>query len=75
MPRSEEGKRKQYEYNLQYLKNNVVRKNVIFNRLNPEDQRIMEWLDSQPEGISPYMKRLILEDMARSATEKSSPDQ
>lgn len=75
MPRSEDSKKQQYAYNQKYQLQNIIQKKLVFNRTNETDLKILAWLDSLKEAICPYIKRLILEDMARSATEKSSPDQ
>lgn len=75
MPRSEASKKQQYEYALQYRKENIVRKLMIFNKTNSNDLSMLEWLNSRPEGTSPYLKRLVQEDMSRSASEKAKVDQ
>ena len=74
MPRSEASKKQQYEYALQYRKENIVRKLMIFNKTNPNDLSMLEWLNSRPEGTSPYLKRLVQEDMSRSAAEKEKAE-
>lgn len=71
MPRSEKSIKQQYGYSREYQAKNIIQKKLIFNKTVPEDMRIMKWLDTIPESISPYLKRLILEDMARS--KKESP--
>lgn len=75
MPRSDASKKQQYEYALQYRKENIVRKLMIFNKTNSNDLSMLEWLNSRPEGTSPYLKRLVQEDMSRSASEKAKVDQ
>lgn len=45
----------------------TARKEVAFAETEKE---LLEWLTAQPEGFSPYIKRLIREDMER---RKNSP--
>lgn len=45
-----------------YEKANVKQKLVKF---FPGDSDILAWLESRPEGMSAYIKRLIREDMER----------
>ncbi len=49
-------------YDKEYAKQHVVRKQLPFNRLNPDDQRLLQWLDSQP-NLTRYLKALIAADM------------
>lgn len=51
------------EYMREYVKDRVVYKKAQFVRSNADDMVLLEWLEAQPEGISPYLKRLIREDM------------
>lgn len=63
MPRKPSGLFNQAEYVKQYQRANVIGKKITFNRTNPEDMELMSWLESRPEGMVAYMKRLIREDM------------
>lgn len=63
MPRQKSGDFDQNKYVAGYLKNNIKLVHVSLNRTKPEDMRILEWLQKQPEGASGYLKRLILKDM------------
>lgn len=75
MPRSEASKKQQYEYNKEYRKNKIVYRSLNFNIDKPDDQKMLDWIDSQEEATSPYLKRLVQEDMSRSASEKAKVDQ
>ena len=52
-------------YMREYITEKVIYKRVNFTRGKPEDQELLDWLAAQPEGISPYIKRIIREDMER----------
>lgn len=49
-------------YNAAYQKENIVRKVVKFNKKNPEELRMIEWIDLQ-ENWAGYCKDLIRADM------------
>ena len=53
-----------YEYDLEYLKKNIFAKRVPFNRTQPEDMKLLEWVEAQG-NFTQYVKRLIREDMER----------
>ena len=53
----------QKEYVKEYQRENRIAKKVTFNRKNPDDMKLVEWLDTRPEGIVQYLKTLIREDM------------
>ena len=53
----------QLKYIAQYNKENIAYRKVSFNRKKPEDVEIMEWIDSQEESVSSYLKRLAKQDM------------
>ena len=53
----------QKEYIKEYQRENRITKKVTFNRKNPDDMAMVEWLDNRPEGIVQYLKTLIREDM------------
>lgn len=75
MPRSEASKKQQAEYSVQYMKTNVTQCRLNINKKMPEDLKILDWINSQPEGTSPYLRRLVQEDMSRAASEKANVDQ
>lgn len=50
-------------YMNQYVKEKIIYKRVNFTRGKEEDEELLTWLDCQPEGIAPYIKRLIRADM------------
>lgn len=68
MPRKPSGLFDQAEYVKRYHREQVIGKKVTFNRNNPDDMALLQWLESQPEGMVGYMKRLIREDMGRQYT-------
>ena len=55
----------QAKYISEYNKENIHYRKISFNRRNPEDEKIVEWIDSQQESTSAYLKRLAREDMQR----------
>lgn len=65
MPKKASGLFDQAEYVKEYQRENRITKKVTFNRKNLDDMEMVEWLDSRPEGIVQYLKRLIREDMER----------
>lgn len=54
------------EYNEQYRKENTKRISV---RFFPTDVALYEHVKGQADGIAPYIKRLIREDMERNGLE------
>ena len=54
------------KYDIDYMKKNITRKQIPFNMKNPEDAKMKKWLESRQEGITAYIKGLILEDMNHS---------
>ena len=53
----------QAEYVRQYQRENRIEKKVTFNRNNDGDMKLLEWLQSRPEGMVKYIKSLIRSDM------------
>ena len=53
----------QINYQKQYNNDHVSWRKVSFNDKNPDDMILMNWIDSQEESTSAYIKRLIREDM------------
>ena len=53
----------QAEYIKRYQREQRIEKKVTFNRNNPEDMILLEWLMSRPEGMVKYLKALIRSDM------------
>lgn len=50
-------------YMNQYVKEKIIYKRVNFTRGKEEDEELLAWIDAQPEGTAPYIRRLIREDM------------
>lgn len=65
MPRKPSGNFNQSEYIKQYLREHITYRKMTINSGNEQDQIISAWIDSQPESISAYLKRLVLEDMQK----------
>jgi hypothetical protein len=57
----------QTAYTIQYNKENVITKRVPFNRQNPADMKMLEWVTAQG-NFTAYVKALIKQDMERSNT-------
>lgn len=51
-------------YDQQYMKENMVRKQIVFNRNNPADVRLLEHVQSQGSANA-YIKELISKDIDR----------
>lgn len=52
------------KYDQQYMREHVVRKFLSFNKGNPEDAKLLEWLQQQP-NMAQYVKELIRADYYR----------
>lgn len=65
MPLKPQTKAKKYGYDQGYLKQNIISVGVTFNRRKKDDMMMLEWLNNRDESRVAYIKRLILEDMAR----------
>jgi len=64
MPKEKTGDGFDYRaYMNEYVKEKLVYKRVHFTKSNPDDMELLAWLESQPEGAAPYIKRLIRADM------------
>lgn len=51
-------------YDMQYAKENVVKKLVPFNLRKPEDVALLDWLNRVGKGnVTGYIKGLIMKDM------------
>ena len=59
-----EQRAKKSAYDQEYAKQNIVRKVLNFNKMNPDDVKALEHLNQHP-NMSEYIKRLILEDASR----------
>ena len=54
---------KKSKYDQEYMRQNITRKLIPFNRLKQDDMEILAWLNSRPEGATAYIKDLIRRDM------------
>lgn len=63
MPKQKSGGFDQKKYVNDYIKSKIVYRKMNFNNSKPEDMRMVEWIDAQPEGVSNYLKRLVMADM------------
>lgn len=57
------------KYNLEYQRENIVRKVIKFNRRNKEDLAMLDWIELQ-SSWSNYCKRLIQTDMQAHKTKE-----
>lgn len=55
----------QISYQKKYNRDHVAWRKASFNDKNPDDMILMQWIDSQEEKTSAYLKRLVREDMKR----------
>lgn len=53
----------QAEYIRRYQRENRIEKKVTFNRHDPQDMILLDWLTSRPGGMVRYIKTLIRSDM------------
>lgn len=58
----------QAEYVKRYQRENRIEKKVTFNRNDPDDMRLLEWLTTRPGGMVRYIKTLIRSDMEKTTT-------
>lgn len=65
MPRKPSGEFNQKQYVNEYIKAKIVYRRMNFNNGKPDDMTMLAWIDSQPEGVSNYLKRLVLQDMQK----------
>ena len=52
----------QAEYIRRYQRENRIEKKVTFNRNDPGDMELLDWLTSRPDGMVRYIKNLIRAD-------------
>lgn len=52
------------KYDQEYIKQNIVRKQIQFNRLQEEDMKLLAWTESKG-NVNQYVKGLIREDMGK----------
>ena len=67
MPLSQKAKERKYGYDQEYLKQNITKVSLTFNKGNPDDMMLAQWLRTRPEGCNRYIKRLMIEDIERSS--------
>lgn len=61
------------KYDTEYNMNNVTRKFIPFNKNNPEDMALLEWVNAKGKGkVTEYIKSLIREDMGRIRSQNGS---
>lgn len=49
-------------YDARYLRENMIQKKIQFNRQNPADMKMLEWVTAQG-NFTAYVKSLIKQDM------------
>lgn len=63
--KAKEGRKRKYQYDQRYLKQNVVTVGVTFNRRKPDDMVLLDWVRNREETNVAYIKRLIIQDMEK----------
>lgn len=63
MGRLKSGNFDQEQYVNEYIKANIKYRRINFNVNKKDDMKMVEWIDSQPEGVSNYLKKLVKNDM------------
>ena len=71
MPRKTETPFDAKTYIRNYVAEKLTYKKVHFVKGKPDDEEMIAWLDAQPEGIAPYIKRLIRADMEARQTKET----
>lgn len=74
MKLSDQAKKNKTAYNIKYARENYKGKNLYFNTRIPEDIALFDWIKEQPEGGTPYIKRLIREDMEKRTNSRQSEE-
>ena len=59
---SDASKERKSAYDTKYILKNIVQKRINFNKLVPEDAKMLDWVNKQPNQ-NQYMKGLISKDM------------
>ena len=56
------------EYDTKYNAENTTRKSIVFNKKNPDDMILLEYLNSKgTRAANEYVKQLIRDDMKKNA--------
>ena len=63
MPRQKSGNYNDAEYKKTYQREHIVFRKMNFNTSNEDDIKLIQWIEQQPEGTSPYLKKLVQKDM------------
>lgn len=67
MPNEKSGAFDMKAYIRDYQREYIFYKKLNLNSKNEADMELARWLDSWPEGTSNYLKRLVREDMSKTA--------
>ena len=62
---TEKGLMNKRKYDQEYAKKYFKSKIISFNTKKPDDIALLDWIKSQPEEGTKYIKRLVKEDMER----------
>ena len=62
LKRQNEKRRKKSARDLKYNRENIIQKILSFNRKNPEDMKILDFLNSK-NNVAGYIKKLIMDDI------------
>lgn len=62
LKRQDEKRRKKSARDLKYNRENIIQKIITFNRKNPDDMKIMDFLKSK-NNVAGYIKKLIMDDI------------
>ena len=54
---------KKYSYDQEYIKKNLKRILITFNRNNPGDMQLVRWIENQNDSMNAYIKGLVEKDM------------
>jgi len=60
-----EAKKRKGAYDARYIKANIRQRTLSFNRNNPEDMEMYDWIGKQ-ENATQYLKSLVREDIKKS---------
>lgn len=61
------------QYDQDYIKRNIIRKQIQFNRLLAEDMELLTWAESKG-NLNQYIKGLIRRDMGKQDAPTADPE-
>ena len=75
MPKVRKPFSSQKEYVARYIDEFIEYRKINFNKSKQDDKMLLDWIDAQPDKVSPYLKRLVREDMERQKEKEKQEQQ